>query len=122
MRRHRFAAFWATVMVVIGLLLVVGGVLLAAAAVTLDMPWGSLTGQAVLERVLAAIILAISGVLAGAPFIVLGEMMRIFIEQRVLLERQRRLLVQIARRGKGEPEDRTAGYDAADRLLRQRRP
>src|SRR4030095_13926906 len=82
MRRHRFAAFWATVLVVIGLLLVVGGVRLAGAAVTLDMPWGSLTGQAVLERMLAAILLVISGLLAGAPFIALGEMMRLFIHMR----------------------------------------
>lgn len=122
MRRYRFAAFWATVLVVIGLLLVVGGVLLAAAAVTLDMPWGSLTGQAVLERVLAAILLVISGVLAGAPFIVLGEMTRLFIDMRRILARQRRLLTQLARSADDAVGDRAAGYDAADRLLQQRRP
>jgi hypothetical protein len=122
MPRYRFAAFWAAVLVVFGLLLVIGGVLLAAAAITLDMPWGSLTGQAVLERILAAIVLAISGVLAGAPFIVLGEMMRLFIDQRRIMERQRRLLLRIAH-GQSEAEDDTAArYDAADRLLRQRRP
>jgi hypothetical protein len=122
MRRHRFAAFWATVLVVLGLLLVVGGLLLAAAAVTLDMPWGSLTGQAVLERILAAIILAISGVLAGAPFIALGEMMRLFIEQRRILMLQRRLLARIARRLDDPVDQRAAGTAAADRLLQQRRP
>jgi hypothetical protein len=126
MPRYRFAAFWATVLVVLGLLLVVGGVLLAAAAVTLDMPWGSLTGQAVLERILAAIVLAISGVLAGAPFIVLGEMMKLFIDQQRIIERQRRLLTRIAQgmvEGEDEPLDpRAAGYAAADRLLHQRRP
>jgi hypothetical protein len=125
MRRYRFAAFWATVLVVMGLLLVIGGGLLAAAAVTLDMPWGSLTGQAVLERILAAIVLAISGVLAGAPFIVLGEMMKLFIDQQRLIERQRRLLARIAE-GMEEAEEgldsRAAGYAAADRLLQQRRP
>jgi hypothetical protein len=122
MPRYRFAAFWAAVLVVFGLLLVIGGVLLAAAAVTLDMPWGSLTGQAVLERILAAIVLAISGVLAGAPFIVLGEMMRLFIDQRRIMERQRRLLLRIAH-GQNETEDDSAArYAAADRLLRQRRP
>ena len=98
MPRYRFAAFWATALVVLGLLLVLGGVLFAVAAVTLDMPWGSLTGQAVLERALAAVVLVISGVLAGAPFIVLGEMMRLFIDLRRLLARQRRLLTRIARR------------------------
>jgi hypothetical protein len=127
MLRYRFAAFWATVLVVIGLLLVVGGVFLAAAAVTLDMPWGSLTGQAVLERGLAAVVLAISGVLAGAPFIVLGEMMKLLIDQQRILDRQRRLLARIAQGMEGgeadEPLDsRAAGYAAADRLLQQRRP
>ena len=121
MPRYRFAAFWATVLVVIGLVLIVGGLLLAAAAVTLDMPWGSLTGQAVLERVLAAVLVVISGVLAGAPFIVLGEMMRLFIDQRRLIERQRRLLARIARRVDDAVGRRAAGTAAADRLL-QRRP
>ena len=121
MPRHRFAAFWATTLVIIGLLLVVGGALLAVAAVTLDMPWGSLTGQAVLERVLAAVVLAISGVLAGAPFIALGEMMRLFIAQRRILERQRRLLRRIARRMDAGGR-REAGTAAADRLLQRRRP
>jgi Na+-transporting NADH:ubiquinone oxidoreductase subunit NqrC len=122
MARHRFAAFWAGVLVVLGLLLVVGGVLLAAAAVTLDMPWGSLTGQAVLERVLAAVVLAISGVLAGAPFIALGEMMRLFIAQRRILERQRRLLRRIARQMDDAVGQREVGTAAADRLLQRRRP
>jgi|RhiMethySRZTD1v2_1073278.scaffolds.fasta_scaffold690588_2 hypothetical protein len=121
-RRHRFAAFWAAVIVVIGLLLIAGGLLLATAAVTLDMPWGSLTGQAVLERVLAAVLLVISGVLAGAPFIVLGEMLRIFIEQRRLAESHRRLLKRIARRLDEASPSRAAGTAAADRLLQQRRP
>jgi hypothetical protein len=122
MPRHRFAAFWASTLVVLGLLLVVGGVLLAAAAVTLDMPWGSLTGQAVLERILAAVVLAISGVLAGAPFIALGEMMRLFIAQRRILERQRRLLTRIARRMDDAGGPREAGTAAADRFLQRRRP
>jgi hypothetical protein len=123
MARYRFAGFWATALVIMGMLLAVGGVLLALAAVTLDMPWGRLTGQAVLERAVAAALLAISGILAGAPFIVLGEMMRLFIEERRILARQRRLLARIARRveeaaGGRRPE----GSDVADRLLRQRRP
>jgi len=122
MRRYRFAAFWAKVLVVMGMLLIAGGLLLAAAAVTLDMPWGSLTGQAVLERVLAAVLLVISGVLTGAPFIVLGEMLRLFIEQRRIGERQRRLLRRIARSLEENGGRRTLGTAAADRLLQQRRP
>jgi hypothetical protein len=122
MSRYRFARFWAAVLVIIGLVLIIGGVLLAAAAVTLDMPWGSLTGQAVLERMLAAVLLVISGVLAGAPFIVLGELMRLFVEQRRIAERQRRLLARIARRVDEAAGRREAGTAAADRLLQQRRP
>jgi hypothetical protein len=120
-RRHRFAAFWAAVLVIMGLLLLAGGLMLAVAAVTLDMPWGTLTGQAVLERFLAAALLVISGVLTGAPFIVLGEMLRIFIEQRRIAERQRRLLARIARRLNDAAGQRPVGSSAADRLL-QRRP
>jgi hypothetical protein len=122
---YRFAAFWATALVVIGMLLVVGGILFAVAAVALDMPWGRLTGQAVLERTLAAIVLVISGVLAGAPFIVLGEMMQLFIEQRQVIGHQRRLLARIARRldeVAGAPETTPADSTAAERLLQQRRP
>jgi hypothetical protein len=122
MSRYRFATFWATALVVLGMLLVVGGVLFAAAAVALDMPWGRLTGQAVLERALAAALLMISGVLAGAPFIVLGEMLRLFIEQRRIIGRQRRLLARIARRLDEAADQRPPGSTPADRLLQQRRP
>jgi hypothetical protein len=124
MARHRFAAFWATVLVVIGMLLAVGGVLLAVAAVVLDMPWGRITGVAVVEQTVAAVVLTVSGILAGAPFIVLGEMTKLFIAQGRILGRQRRLLARIARQrpradtGAGRDE----GTAAADRLLRQRRP
>jgi len=122
MRRYRFATFWASVLIVIGLLLVIGGVLLGATAVTLDMPWGSLTGQAVLERVLAAVLLVVSGILAGVPFIVLGELMRLFIDQQRILERQRRLLTRISQRLHAGGAEPATGYSAADRLLQQRRP
>jgi hypothetical protein len=60
-------------------------------------------------------------VLTGAPFIVLGEMLRIFIEQRRIAERQRRLLGRIARLLNDAAGRRPEGSSAADRLL-QRRP
>jgi hypothetical protein len=104
MSRYRFATFWAAALVVLGMLLVVGGVLFAAAAVALDMPWGRLTG------------------LAGAPFIVLGEMLRLFIEQRQIIGRQRRLLARIARRLDEAADQRPPGSTPADRLLQQRPP
>lgn len=120
MSGYRFAGFWATVLVIMGMLLVIGGVLFAAAAVTLDMPWGRLTGQAVLERAVAAVVLVISGILAGAPLIVLGEMMRLFIEQRRILGRQRRLLARLARRVDEATGRQPSGSAVADRLLQQR--
>lgn len=119
-RRYRFAEFWAAVLVVIGLLLLAGGVLLAVAAVTLDMPWGTLTGQAVLERVLAAVLLVISGALTGAPFIVLGEILRTLVAQRRVAERQRRLLRRIARQLDEAAEASPGATSAADRLLHRR--
>jgi hypothetical protein len=122
MARYRFAAFWATALVVMGMLLFLGGVLLAIGAVVLDMPWGRLTGQAVLERALAAIVLVFSGILAGAPLIVLGEIVRLFIDQRRLLARQRRLLARIARRADEAVPPRAASSSSAERLLQPRRP
>ena len=120
MKGYRFAAFWATVVIVLGMLLAIGGVVLAAAAIALDMPWGSLTGQAVLERTLAAVVLVISGLLAGAPFIVLGEMMRLFLDLRREARRQHRLLRRIVRRA-DEVSGHTAPVSsAADRLLPRR--
>jgi hypothetical protein len=121
MKGYRFAAFWATVLIVLGMLLVVGGVLFAAAAVALDMPWGSLTGQAVLERALAAVVLVISGLLAGAPFIVLGEMMRVFLDLRRLARRRQRLLRRMARNAEHTVSGSSAEVSsAADRLIPRR--
>jgi hypothetical protein len=99
----RFAAFWAAVLVVLGLLLVALGVLFAAVALIIDMPWGSLTGQAVLERALAAVVLVVSGVLAGGPFIVLGEMMRVSLDQHRLVQR---IAQRLRRRRRRPPEPR----------------
>src|SRR5499426_1607047 len=120
MKGYRFAAFWATVLIVLGMLLVVGGVVFAAAAVALDMPWGSLTGQAVLERALAAVVLVMSGLLAGAPFIVLGEMMRVFLDLRRLARRRQRLLRRMARNTGDVTTSSPTVSSAADRLIPRR--
>lgn len=117
MKRQRFALFWASVLEIVGMLLAVGGVLLAGVAVTLDMPWGSLTGQAVVERVLAAVVLVVSGILAGGPFILFGEIMRVLLAQRALLARQRRLLARLTRRVDQATESQPS---AAERLLQRR--
>jgi hypothetical protein len=82
----RFAAFWARALTTLGMLFVALGVLFAAAALVLDMPWGRITGQAVLERLVAMLVLVVSGVIAGAPLIVIGEMLQVFLDQRRLLQ------------------------------------
>ena len=81
----RFTTFWARLLVVMGIVIVVSGALLAVVALLVEMPWGSITGQAVLERVFVAISLVVSGVLAGSPFIVAGQLLLILVEQRRLL-------------------------------------
>ena len=121
MSRHRFAVFWATVLVVTGLVLVVIGVALAVAVLEVDLPWPRLTELTRLERILVALAPAAAGLLAGAPLIGLGELLHLSIAQRRLLERQRRRLVRIARRRASASERPELGTAAADRLLRRRR-
>ena len=86
-----FTRFWARLLVIMGLAIVVLGVLLAVVALVIETPWASITGQVMLERVLVSAFLVISGVLGGAPFIVLGQLLLIFLDQR-------RLLISIKRR------------------------
>jgi hypothetical protein len=92
----RFALFWARVLMVVGMLFVGLGVTFAAMALALDMPWGRLTGQAVVERMLATVVLLLSGLVAGAPLIVMAEMLRVFLDQR-------RLLAEIKHRLESQP-------------------
>src|SRR5438270_13885042 len=81
----RFTRWWARLLVIIGLVIVVVGIALAVVALVIETPWGSLTGQVMLERALVAIFLVGSGILAGAPFIVFGQLLLIFLDQRRLL-------------------------------------
>ena len=83
----RFIRFWARILVAVGLALAGSGVLLAAVALVIDMPWGSITGHAVAEVTLVAFLLAVSGVLAGVPFIVLGQVVLVFLDMHELLTR-----------------------------------
>ena len=61
-RAYRFPAFWASAMVILGMLLVGTGLLAAA-------------------------VLAAAGALAGGPVLALGVMMRLLLDQRNLLAR-----------------------------------
>ncbi|MBM4441995.1 MAG: hypothetical protein FJ027_16385 [Candidatus Rokubacteria bacterium] len=81
----RFTRFWARLLVVLGLIVVVIGLVLAVVALLVEMPWGRITGQAVLERAFVALSLVLSGILAGSPFIVFGELLLIALDQRRLL-------------------------------------
>jgi hypothetical protein len=81
----RFTRLWARLLVVIGLVIVGVGAVLAIVALVIETPWGSITGQVFLERVLVAVFLVVSGILAGAPFIVFGQLLLIFLDQRRLL-------------------------------------
>ena len=56
-----FTRFWARILVAVGLALAASGVFLAAVALVIDMPWGSITGHAVAEVTLVAFFLAVSG-------------------------------------------------------------
>lgn len=100
MMDSRFAGFWARVLVCVGMLFVLLGFIFAASALVLDMPWGKLTGQAVVEQMLAMVGLMVAGVMAGAPLIVMGEMLRVFLDQRQLLGDIKLQLER--RRGEGE--------------------
>ena len=88
---ERFVRFWARLLVIVGIVIVVVGLLLAVVALLVEMPWGSITGQAVFERAFVALSLLFSGILAGSPFIVAGQLLLILLEQR-------RLLATISRR------------------------
>jgi len=83
--RYRLTRLWARLLVVIGIIIVALGVILAVVALVIETPWRTITGQVVLERIIVAIFLAASGILAGAPFIVFGQLLLIFLDQRRLL-------------------------------------
>ena len=92
--RDRLTRLWARLLVVIGVVIVALGVVLAVIALVIETPWRTITGQVVLERIIVAVFLAGSGVLAGAPFIVFGELLLIFLDQRRLLASINRRLRQ----------------------------
>jgi len=94
-----FTRFWARILVAVGLALAASGVFLVAVALVIDMPWGSITGRAVAEVTRAAFFLAVSGVLAGVPFIVLGQVVLVFLDMHALLER---IVVRLERRAAPE--------------------
>ena len=85
--RYRFTRFWARLLTVFGLVAIGAGIASAAVALFTD-EWRSVTGlPAALERAVGVSFLILSGFLAGSPFIVFGQLLGIFLEQRILLGR-----------------------------------
>jgi hypothetical protein len=100
---YHLTRLWARLLVVVGVVIVALGVLLAAVALVIETPWRTITGQVVLERIIVAIVVAGSGLVAGAPFIVAGQLLLIALAQRRLLARIHRRL------GGGRDKGRAAG-------------
>jgi hypothetical protein len=88
--RHRFTKFWAELSIGFGYLLIVVGVLIGGVALFLMAASYSMPDVPALARVgfLGAAVLAMGlGVLLGGPFIVAGQCLLVFLEQRHLLAR-----------------------------------
>lgn len=80
-------------MVVIGVLFIALGIALGLIAMFTEEWREGVTGaQVALERAVLVGGLVISGVLAGSPFIVFGQLIEIFLDQRRLLRRIHREL------------------------------
>ena len=92
--RHRFTTFWAELSIGFGYLLITLGVLIGGLGLFLAAASYPVPDVPALARVgfLGAAMVAMGlGVLLGGPFIVAGQCLLVFLEQR-------RLLARIARR------------------------
>ena len=97
--KYQFTRVWARILVIFGVVAILAGFISAGVALfTEDWRQGVTGTQAALERAAVVGFLILSGFLAGSPFIVFGQLLEIFLDQR-------RLLTRIARRL--EPPDRT---------------
>lgn len=93
MTRYRFTRIWARLMVAIGVLAIALGVVSAGVALFTEEWRQGVTGtQAAFERTVVVGGLLLSGFLAGSPFIVFGQLLEIFLDQRALLTRIHRRL------------------------------
>lgn len=98
--RYRFTRVWSRLMVIVGIVFIALGVVSAAIALFTDEWRPGVTGtQEAIERALLVSALIMSGILAGSPFIVFGQLLEIFLDQRRLLGRIDRRL----RRAKAVP-------------------
>jgi hypothetical protein len=97
--KYRFTRVWARVLVVIGVVAIVAGFVSAGLAlVTEEWPPGVTGMSAAFERAVVVGFLILSGFLAGSPFIVFGQLLEIFLDQRRLLARIARRLAHLSGR------------------------
>jgi hypothetical protein len=92
--------------VIVGGVAIGAGIVFAGIALFIeDWRAGVSPSQAALERALLAGSLIVSGFLAGSPFVVFGLLLRIFLEQHILLARIHRALRRRTRavRGRERP-------------------
>ncbi len=116
--RYRFTRIWARLMVVIGILFIALGVILSGVALFTEEWRQGVTGtQAALERAVVVGGLIASGFLAGSPFIVFGQLLELFLDQRALLARIHRRLSRPGepRRSEGGTRTATGGGESGGR-------
>jgi uncharacterized membrane protein YgcG len=85
----------------LGVSFVAFGVLLALLSLVVDVPWGQLTGKAVLEQSITLVFLVLAGMLGGVPLVILGQIILVLMRQNDVLERIAETLEQ---RGSGARE------------------
>jgi len=81
-KRYRFTLFWASVLVGLGVGVMALG--MAAAGVILLLP-GGIPVPYGRPPVLAAAVALIAGLVVGAPLIMIGQLVQVFLDQRRLL-------------------------------------
>lgn len=130
MRRYRFARAYARGLVVLGALIICAGIALAAVLVLgsggarlADHIRGATklsdAAALVLAQIGLIVVCVVGAIALAAPYIVSGQLILVFLEQRDLLARQRRLLARIQERLASPPDAAAPPRDAptlADRL------
>jgi hypothetical protein len=82
--RYRFTLFWASVLVDLGVGVIAMGVVCAGLLLLLS---DQIPVPDSWPRLLAAAVAVVGGLLMGAPLILIGQLVQVFLEQRRLLGR-----------------------------------
>src|SRR5215467_46529 len=90
----RVAEVSGKVATLLGLASLAFGVLLTFLSLVVDVPWGHLTGKALLEQSMTTGLLLLAGLLAGVPFVILGQIILVLVRQADILERIAQALEQ----------------------------